>query len=843
MATHKYLFSFFMLIFFAWVSHAQEDIKVVSLKKILNQIAVQHDVRFSFIEDDIVAYSLVPPKADATLKEKISYLKANTRLQFKAVSVKYFTVFKDSQMDKPLCAFLIDALTGIPIENATIDIENTNAAATSDVYGYFEFPVISSNNIRIRHMGYEIMTIRPEVLYTSSCPKLYLKPMLEALDEVTTQRFLTTGITKNIDGGYEVKPRKFGILPGLTTPDVLQTMQQLPGITSNDETVSNINVRGGTHDQNLFLWNGIRMFQTGHFFGLISSFNPSLAQNIAISKNGSSAFYGESVSSIVDISSRSKNVEASRNSISVNMISAEFFSKVKLNETGSLEVSGRRSLTDFFISPTYEKYRDRIFQNTVVTNTNDNQTTLYNSNENFYFYDLSAQFQQKLGRHEFSLDLIKIQNSLDIDQSSENELRQSHLGQQNLGGNISWESKWSSRNTSKFHFYTSYYNLDARNESMQNNQILAQGNKVLDWGFELRDSHKVWETLTIAAGYQFDEIGVENLDQINNPSFSRNVTEVLLTHALIVESTFETMDKKTFLRAGVRGNYFTKFNIYIAEPRLQFSQSLSKSVRMEILGEQKSQSLSQIIDLQDDFLGIEKRRWTLANEDNIPIQKSSQLSLGFSFKKKNWLISIDNFYKKVVGITSSAQGFQNQFEYIRAIGNYTTIGSELFIQKNFKRFYTWMCYSYNDNQYTFEQFSASAFSNNFELPHTFSWAGIYEWRKLKVALGSNWHTGRPITTPASNTVDNSDPGNPMIVYNAPNNDNLKDYFRLNFSATREWDLSRKVKLQTSFAILNLLNNTNVVNKFYRVNTNDNSIESVSTYSLELTPDINLKLTF
>ncbi len=85
----------------------------------------------------------------------------------------------------------------------------------------------------------------------------------------------------------------------------------------------------------------------------------------------------------------------------------------------------------------------------------------------------------------------------------------------------------------------------------------------------------------------------------------------------------------------------------------------------------KSQTLSQIIDLQNDFLGIEKRRWTLANEEDIPIQKSTQVSFGLSYKKKNWLVSIDNFYKRVIGITSSAQGFQNQFEYIRAVGDYS----------------------------------------------------------------------------------------------------------------------------------------------------------------------------
>ena len=61
-------------------------------------------------------------------------------------------------------------------------------------------------------------------------------------------------------------------------------MQQIPGIISLDETISNINVRGGTHDQNLFLWNNIKMDQTGHFFGLISPFNPYLIKEVNFQK-------------------------------------------------------------------------------------------------------------------------------------------------------------------------------------------------------------------------------------------------------------------------------------------------------------------------------------------------------------------------------------------------------------------------------------------------------------------------------------------------------------------------------------------------------------------------------
>lgn len=833
----------FLLLFllFSSLTIAQEVKKEVPLKNILNIISKQHNVRFSYIEDEIVIYAIVPPEKKWTLEQKIAYLKQATQLGFKANSEKYYTIFNNQDLDKPLCGFLIDTTTGKGIENAIVTIDKTAVSVFSNAEGRFELPKISSNTIVVKHQSYEGISINPQKIYVADCPKFNMIPITQTLEEVVTQRYLTTGISKKNDGSIVVKPRKFGILPGLIEPDVLQTMQQVPGIISVDETISNINVRGGTHDQNLFLWNGIRMFQTGHFFGLISAFNPSLAQTISITKNGSSAFFGESVSSLVDISSQTNAIENTNSSVSTNLISAEFYTKLKISNTANLTLSGRRSMTDFFNSPTYKNYSNRIFQNTVITDLETSQILDYDSEVDFYFYDLTAQYQQKMGnKHQLNIDIIAIQNDLKFAQLFTDFNRNSNLQQSNLGATVQWKTDWSEKSYTKFEGYVSSYSLNSSNKTLESNQVLDQKNEVLDMGFHLKHSNKFSEAFTLNTGYQFNETGVTNFDEVNLPLFSRTITNVLLTHVAIAEGVFETENKNTFLQFGVRANYFDKFSKLLFEPRIQFNQALNSNFRIEILGEQKSQTLSQIIDLQQDFLGIEKRRWTLANDTTIPIQKSNQVSLGFSFKKNNWLVTLDNFYKKITGITSSGQGFQNQFELQKTVGDYQILGSEFLIQKSFNHFYTWLSYSFNDNNYDFDEFMPPSFPNNFEVTHAISWAGIYEWRKLKLALGTKWHTGRPITTPAVFTVSDA---NPNIVYNSPNNTELNDYFQVNFSASKEWKLKEKMILQTSLSILNLLNTQNSLNRFYIVDQSNNAVKSVDTYSLELTPNFNVKLSF
>lgn len=831
----------FIFLLFSILSYAQEDKTVIPLKNILNLITSQHDVRFNYIEDEIIVYAIVSPNKKWSLEQKIKYLKKQTNLQFKLIGQKYYSIYNDKKLDKPLCGFLLDYETGEPIENALLTIEGTTNTTFTDADGHFKLPKVSSNSIKIQHPSYNSITLNPKELYVVDCPKFKLQAIIQSLDEVITQRYIATGISKKNDGTIQIKPKKFGILPGLIEPDVLQTMQQVPGIISVDETISNINVRGGTHDQNLFLWNGMRIFQTGHFFGLISAFNPSLSQEITISKNGSSAFFGESVSSLVTISSRSNTIEETHSSLSSNLISAEFFSKIKLSDKANVTVAGRRSLTDFFSSPTYKNYSNRIFQNTVITDLNDNQIINYNNDVDFYFYDASLQYQQKIGtKNELNIDFLVIENSLDFNQTVANFSENSKLTQQNFGSTFRWKTNWNKNSFTEITAYLSQYDLQSNNKSIENDQILLQRNKVLDYSLKIKSSNKLSSSFTLNSGYQFNETGVTNFDEINLPIFSRTITNVLLTHAGIVEGIYEPESKKTLINAGLRTNYFDKFGTFLFEPRLQFNQSITSSVRLEILAEQKSQTLSQIIDLQQDFLGVEKRRWTLANNNTIPIQKSNQFSIGFNFKKNNWLITLDNFYKKITGITTSSQGFQNQFELEKSVGDYQVFGTEFLIQKSFNQFYTWLSYSYNDNKYDFNQLTNFNFPNNFEVTHAISWAGIYEWKQVKFALGTKWHTGRPITTPVNNFVTQT---NPKIVYNSPNNSKLKDYFQVNFSASKNWTLSEKMKLETAVSILNLLNTKNSINRFYRVNSANNSVESVDTFSLEMTPNFNIKLSF
>ena len=90
-----------------------------------------------------------------------------------------------------------------------------------------------------------------------------------------------------------------------------------------------------------------------------------------------------------------------------------------------------------------------------------------------------------------------------------------------------------------------------------------------------------------------------------------------------------------------------------------------------------------------------------------------------------------------------------------------------------------------------------------------------EKNNIKIALGSNWYSGRPETTPINTEIDAS---NPAINYNIPNNKHLSYFFKVNFSSTYKWENASGMQYKLGLSILNVLNQKNEINEYYRISS-------------------------
>ena len=668
--------------------------------------------------------------------------------------------------------------------------------------------------------------------------------IVQKLEEVVISNYLTKGIAKKSDGKISIDTEEFGILPGLTEPDILQTIQALPGILSVDETVSNINVRGGTHDQNLILWDGIKMYQSGHFFGLVSAFNPYLSKQINVSKNGTSVKYGDGVSSIIDIQQSNGLDQDFKAGVGFNLLNAGGFAKVPLSKQLEVQVSARRSITDFIYTPTYDQYLKRVFENSDFTSNQQNSGAIISNNERFYFYDVSAKVLYDVtDSDQLRFNFGTINNYLNYDETASTDSIQrsleSNLQQKNLVTGLQYLKYWNSNLTTTAQVYLSTYDLDANNVNLTDNFNLIQENKVKDFGIKINATNHIDENLKMHSGYQFSEVSVSNSEEIDNPNFNSFSKKINRNHAIYSEAEFTSGNKNTYARIGLRINYIDQFGEFFTEPRISLSHKLNNNFRLEFLAEFKSQTVSQTIDLQDDFLGIEKRRWILSDNEEIPLVESKQASAGIHYNKNKLLLSFEAFIKDVDGITSRSQGFQNQYQFSNEVGAYQTKGIDLLINKQFDLFSAWMSYSFSTNDYRFENFNnGNTFPNNVDIRHSVTLAGTYTLNAFKMALGLNYRSGKPVTLPLETQSNTST----LIEYDSPNAERLPSYLRTDVSAIYQFKMGKTSRATIGASIWNLFNRTNILDQYFILN-DDDSISTVETQSLGITPNVSFRVWF
>ena len=842
---HTFFIFFFSLF---WVQTQAQINKEKSLILVLNAISTQFNVTFTYADALVLPIQMhLPPKAK-TLEQQLLYLRQHTKLDFKKLSDSNIAILK-KLAPYNLCGYLINAQNSQVITGAHIKVLNYPITAVSDSDGFFSLPPINKNQvIEISHISYPAIYLNStDFIKKNSCYKIYLNTKTETLNEVVINAILTKGIQLTKNNTLKIAPEKLGVLPGLVEPDILQLIQLLPGIQSVNETISNISIRGGSNDQNLLHWNGIKMYHSGHFFGLISAFNPYLVENVTVVKNGVSAQYGDAVSGFVDIQTQDEIKKSMYGGIGSNLLNIDAYVHIPFSDKLALQLSGRKSITDILQTPTFDNYFKRAFQDSKITNNGIYENSELRTNADFSFYDFSGKLLYNINKnHRFRLSALQVSNQLDYQETiireQYGEQKESRLMQENKAIGGEFKSDWSESFSTRLHAYISNYNIKASNYTLLTEQRLLQENEVLETMVTLQGKLILSKQSSVLTGYDFSEIGITNYDDVNDPVFVRTIKHVIRNHAIYSEFSYDSKNNKLHGTAGMRLNYIEKFNDFKLEPRLNINYQLNAAVNLYGAGELRSQFSTQTIDLQEDFLGVEKRRWILTEQDEVPLLKSMQSSTGISYKKQRFLTSVEGFYKKVTGITASNQGFQNQNQYLKAIGNYSATGVEIFSQYTFPNINTWLSYTFLKNDYTFKTLLPPHFPNNIDVRHSVFLGSTIDIKRFKIGIGLQWRTGKPFTKPNGTSPISTDRLLPSINYETPNSSRLPNYMRTDVSCMYDFKISKGIKGHIAMSLLNVLNQENTLNQYYQLNS-DIEIITIKDRAIERTPNMSLRLLF
>ena len=138
----------------------------------------------------------------------------------------------------------------------------------------------------------------------------------------------------------------------LVDNDVMRAAHVFPGVVASDYS-ARFSVRGGEKDDVLVRLDGMELFNPYHlqdFGGAVSLVGLDLIQRVDLLMGGFPAEYGDKMSGVFDIKTKSKKIEKVSANFGVDLINTTAMVEGPLSEKGSWRLSARRGYVDLILA-------------------------------------------------------------------------------------------------------------------------------------------------------------------------------------------------------------------------------------------------------------------------------------------------------------------------------------------------------------------------------------------------------------------------------------------------------------------------------------------------------------
>ena len=772
MIRNKILFTIFFLVH-SFLSLSQDQIiqmesKERSLESVLQYLESNHDFLSSYKEKDVKNVVVVTPNKPFTINIFLEKILASTNLEFKIIEEKYIIISKRNGSQETinsenselstLCGRVVSSLSSDPLSFANIYLPKTQDGTSANENGDFQIQtkIDFQDTIVISYVGFQEKKIIVRELLQNPCLTISLDLIEYSEDFVIVLDYLTDGVALNDNGEFaNLKPNRIGVLPGQAEPDVLKTIQFLPGISSPENSPSSIHIRGGTPDQNLILWEDIPIYHSAHYFGMISAFNPFIINDTKVFRGGFNAEYGGRISGVIDM--RSDNNIPTRNNVTIgsNLINAYANGKFTLlKNKASVVFSLRRSITDLWESPTFNDITQRIQQGVLYQIPDLNTTPLdIRFNNNFNFFDSNLKGLFKISeKDKISVATFYGNNDFQSKIFDDNVQRNQNdsLYLTNMGASLTWTHQWNSRFSTKLLGVISDFQYDyeyrVRTQSQNDNDKSGiKKSSINEKQFHFKGIYQLPRNQLLKVGYQLSDYDVSfqiTKESRNNKQANQNKKYQSLLHVLY--GTWNTNPNKRWgLKAGVRASYYEEEDGTYLEPRVRLWYQLFNGLNVYLNSGKYYQFLSQLVELEGDRASIQTPVWVLTGDEEVPILSSTQHQLGFLFEKNNWILDVQGYSKNINGLTSLATGFNENLSNRFHIGEAKIMGLDILLKRRWKNFRSWISYSNGKVEHQFDTFLDKNFLSSYDQTFVLSWVNMLKYKNWEFSLGWKYSSGTP----------------------------------------------------------------------------------------------------
>ena len=139
--------------------------------------------------------------------------------------------------------------------------------------------------------------------------------------------------------------------PVFVEPDVLRSVQMLPGIEARNDYSAGFNVRGGEADQNLVLIDGYPIFSPFHFGGVFSTFIDPAVGGVSVYTGALPTRFDGRLSSVLSVESANATTSALHGTAEVSLMSSNAsLGRTFHNGEGSWMIAARRTYADAVVN-------------------------------------------------------------------------------------------------------------------------------------------------------------------------------------------------------------------------------------------------------------------------------------------------------------------------------------------------------------------------------------------------------------------------------------------------------------------------------------------------------------
>lgn len=727
--------------------------------------------------------------------------------------------------------YVRDASTRDPIPGANVIVKQNGAGTATKDNGYYSLNLPAGSYILVvSSIGYQDLEQKVNVAKNRQI-NFELTETVTELDEIVVSDQADQNIRSLDPGKTSLKIENIKAIPPLFGEiDVVKSLIMLPGVSTVGEGSAGFNVRGGSVDQNLVLFDGIPLFNSSHLFGMFSVFNPDVISNIDLYKGHVPAKFGGRISSVLSVEQKQPDLQSFSFDGGLGIISSRLTTEMPLikNKT-SILLSGRATYSDWLL----KQVPDEDIKNSaanfydlngkIIHFFNDKNVLSFSSylgKDSFRFAsDTTYGWQNQLFglkyNSEFSPNWLLNLNF------SNSRYRYFVSGTQPLSefrleSKIDYleskaEIEWKPGENKRLNFGTNLINYKLQPGTLTPTAVTSAINplqlaaeKAWEGGLFFDFRINLTNRITLSSGLRysfFEQYGPGKVFLFNGARQPDQVSDTLVFSSGESISNYSGWEPRMALRILI--NDFSS---------MKFSYNRMRQY-IHLISNTTSITPTDIWKISDYHLKpLTGNQWSAGYYHNLD-QNRIETSLEFYFKRMNNLVE----YK------DGAQLLLNEMLSTELInGEGRAYGLELMIRKKSGRWNGWLSYTYSRSfrrvrgNYEDEVINAGNwFPANFDKPHDLTLVSNHLLHpKWNFSFNYTYSTGRPATLPQSQFVIGE-----VIVpfYPERNADRVPDYHRLDLSITFNPNAGKKSNWTDSwtFAIYNLYGRKNPYSVFVR----------------------------